>query len=64
MSKQGSLHSGTDQEMLALCKQLGGEIAARTNAEMEINRLKEQLELERKIARANEAELLSQLSQK
>jgi hypothetical protein len=31
---------------------------------MEINRLKEQLELERKIARANEAELLSQLSQK
>jgi hypothetical protein len=64
MSKQGSLHSETDQEMLALCKQLGGEIAARTNAEMEINRLKEQLELERKIARANEAELLSQLSQK
>ncbi len=63
MSKQGSLHSGTDQEMLALCKQLGGEIAARTNAEMEINRLKEQLELERKIARANEADLLVQLSQ-
>lgn len=57
-------HSGTDQEMLALCKQLGGEIAARTDAEMEINRLKEQLELERKIARANEADLLAQLSKK
>ena len=63
-TQSGSLHSGTDQEMLALCKQLGGEIAARTNAEMEINRLKEQLELERKVARANEADLLAQLSKK
>ena len=65
MSRQGSLNQGSsDDEMLGLCKQLGNEIAARTSAELEINRLREQLELERKIAHAKEAELLEQLSKK
>ena len=54
----------SDDEMLALCKQLGSEIAAKTDAEFEIKRLKEQLELERKCAQAKEAELLEQLSKK
>jgi len=64
MGRQGSMHQGSDDEMLALCKQLGSEIAARTSAELEINRLREQLELERKIAHAKEAELLEQISKK
>ena len=64
MSRQGSMHQSSDDEMLALCKQLGSEIAAKTDAEFEIKRLKEQLELERKCAQAKEAELLEQLSKK
>jgi len=64
MSRQGSMHQSSDDEMLALCKQLGSEIAARTSAELEINRLREQLELERKLAHAKEAELVEQLSKK
>jgi len=64
MNRQSSGHQSSDDEMLALCKQLGSEIAARTSAELEINRLKEQLELERKIAHTKEAELLEQISKK
>jgi len=64
VKRQSSGHQSSDDEMLALCKQLGSEIAARTSAELEINRLKEQLELERKIAHTKEAELLEQISKK
>ena len=64
MQRQGSVHQSSDDEMLALCKQLGSEIAAKASAELEINRLKEQLELERRIAREKEAGLLEQLSKK
>lgn len=64
MNRQSSMQQSSDEEMLALCKQLGSEIAARTSAELEVNRLKEQLELERKIAHAKEAELLDQISKK
>ena len=42
----------SDEDMLALCKQLGNEIALRTAAETEINRLNELLQFERKIAQA------------
>ena len=62
--RQSSMQQSSDDEMLALCKQLGSEIAARTSAELEVNRLKEQIELERKIAHAKEAELMDQISKK
>ena len=50
-----------DEDMLALCKQLGNEIALRTAAETEINRLNELLQFERKIAQAKADECLVKL---
>jgi len=52
----------TDEEMLNLCKQLGNEIALRTTAEAEINRLNERLEFEQKIAQAKNKELTAKLA--
>jgi hypothetical protein len=54
--------TGTDEEMMNLCKQLGNEIESRTAMEMEINRLHERLEFEQKIAQAKEAELRAKLA--
>lgn len=53
---------GSDEEMLNLCKQLGNEIALRTSAEAEINRLNERLEFEQKIAQAKNKELTAKLA--
>jgi len=52
----------SDEDMLALCKQLGNEIALRTAAETEINRLNELLQFERKIAQAKADECLAKLA--
>ena len=52
----------SDEDMLALCKQLGNEIELRTAAETEINRLNELLQFERKIAQAKADECLAKLA--
>jgi len=63
MKKQGSKKNSSDEDdMLTLCKQLGAEIALRTAAESEVNRLNERLEFERKIAEVKENELKRSLA--
>jgi len=55
--------NSSDEDILNLCKQLGNEIALRTAAQNEINRLNEQLEFDQKIAKAKENELRTKLEQ-
>ncbi|KAL7539981.1 hypothetical protein ACHAXR_009781 [Thalassiosira sp. AJA248-18] len=57
-----SNRNSSDDDMLNLCKQLGNEIASRTAAETEVNRLNECLEFERKVAQAKEKELQAELA--
>jgi len=52
----------SDEDVLNLCKQLGNEIALRTAAETEINRLNERLDFEQKCCKAKEDELRNQMS--
>jgi len=56
-------NSSDEEDMLTLCKQLGNEIALRTAAESEINRLNERLKFERKIAETKENELRKYFAQ-
>jgi len=44
-----AMQQDSDMELLALCQQLTGEIAARTETELEVTRLNEKLEVERKV---------------
>ena len=52
----------SDDDMFTLCKQLGHEIAARTNAELEVNRLKERMQFERRLSEAKERDLLAEIA--
>eukprot|EP00578_Thalassiosira_sp_NH16_P000136 CAMPEP_0181132364 /NCGR_PEP_ID=MMETSP1071-20121207/30955_1 /TAXON_ID=35127 /ORGANISM="Thalassiosira sp., Strain NH16" /LENGTH=91 /DNA_ID=CAMNT_0023218691 /DNA_START=164 /DNA_END=439 /DNA_ORIENTATION=+ len=52
----------SDEDTVNLCKHLGSEIALRTTAEAEINRLGECLEFERKVAQAKEDELRAKIA--
>lgn len=51
-----------DDDMLMLCKQLGNEISLKTSAEIEVSRLNECLQFERKLAEAKEHDLLAELA--
>jgi len=62
INKKDLNRNSTDEEMLNLCRQLGNEIESRTLAEIEINRLNDRLEFERKIAHAKERELRAELA--
>jgi hypothetical protein len=56
-----SMQQNIDDEMQMLCKNLGQEIGLRTKAETEVLSLKQQLELEQKLAKVKEHDLMAEL---
>lgn len=56
-----SMQQNIDDEMQMLCKNLGQEISLRTRAEAEVLSLKQQLELEQKLAKVKQHDLMVEL---
>ena len=56
-----SMQQNIDDEMQMLCKNLGQEISLRTIAEAEVLSLKQQLELEQKLAKVKQDDLMVEL---
>jgi len=58
----GAMHS-SDEELLAMCRQLSNEIAEKTNAALEIVRLKESHKIERNTERARRFEMEKEMEE-
>lgn len=54
-------HRNSDDELQILCKNLGQEIELRTAAEVEVQGLKQKMELDKELAEAKEFELKAEL---
>ena len=57
------MQQDTDMELVSLCQQLAGEISARTNASLEVIRLKESRKIERDTEEAEKKALLQETNE-
>ena len=60
-TKSAAQHGSSDDQLQMLCKNLGQEIELRTAAEVEVQSLKDRLDLERAVAAAKEVDLMAEL---